>query len=520
MRWISCSARPDDAVMVIFCSLPVPRSLAETLTMPLASMSKVTSICGTPRGAGGMPTRWKRPSVRLSRAISRSPCSTCISTCVWLSGAVEKTSLLRVGIVVLRSMSLVATPPRVSMPSESGVTSSSSMSLTSPLEHAALHRGADRDHLVGVDPLARLLAEEILDQLLDRRHARLAADEHHLVDLPGLEAGVGDRLLAGADRAPDQVFDQLLELGPRELQVEVLGARRVGGDEGQVDLGLLRRGELDLGLLRGFLQTLHGHRVLAEVDPLVALELGEQPVDHLLVDVVAAEVGVAVGGLDLDDPFADLENRDVEGAAAEVEDGDRLVLLLVEAVGERRRRRLVDQPLDVEPGDLAGVLGRLALGVVEVRRHGDHRLRPPSAEVVLRRLLELLQDHRRDLRRAELLAVDVDAAVAVLGALDLVGDHLHLFADFFVATPHEALDRVDGVLGIGHRLALGDLADQTLAGFGEGDNRGGGPAPFGVGENLGLSPFQHGDHAVGGAQVDSDDLAHEQFLLRTRESRN
>jgi molecular chaperone DnaK len=30
----------------------VPRSLADTLTMPLASMSKATSTCGMPRGAG------------------------------------------------------------------------------------------------------------------------------------------------------------------------------------------------------------------------------------------------------------------------------------------------------------------------------------------------------------------------------------------------------------------------------------------------------------------------------------
>ena len=52
---------------MIACDLPVARSFAETLTMPLASMSNVTSICGTPRGAGGMPTRWNLPSVRLSR---------------------------------------------------------------------------------------------------------------------------------------------------------------------------------------------------------------------------------------------------------------------------------------------------------------------------------------------------------------------------------------------------------------------------------------------------------------------
>jgi hypothetical protein len=83
-----------------------------------------------------------------------------------------------------------------------------------------------------------------------------------------------------------------------------------------------------------------------QVDALVLLELLEQPVDDPLVDVVAAEVGVAVGRLDLDDALADLEDRDVEGAAAEVVDRDRLVLLLVQAVGQRRGGRLVDQPLD------------------------------------------------------------------------------------------------------------------------------------------------------------------------------
>ena len=59
--------------MVMDCSLPVPRSLAETWTMPLASMSKETSIWGTPRGAGAMPVSSKVPSGLLSRANSRSP---------------------------------------------------------------------------------------------------------------------------------------------------------------------------------------------------------------------------------------------------------------------------------------------------------------------------------------------------------------------------------------------------------------------------------------------------------------
>ena len=47
-----------------------------------------------------------------------------------------------------------------------------------------------------------------------------------------------------------------------------------------------------------------------------------------VVDVVAAEVRVAVGRDHLDDLLADLEHRDVEGAAAEVVDRDQLILAL------------------------------------------------------------------------------------------------------------------------------------------------------------------------------------------------
>ena len=73
------------------------------------------------------------PSVLLKPAISDSPWSTWISTEGWLSSAVENVSDLRVGMVVFRSISFVITPPLVSIPSESGVTSSRSTSLTSPL---------------------------------------------------------------------------------------------------------------------------------------------------------------------------------------------------------------------------------------------------------------------------------------------------------------------------------------------------------------------------------------------------
>mmetsp|Transcript_37318 Transcript_37318/g.66807 ORF Transcript_37318/g.66807 Transcript_37318/m.66807 type:complete len:203 (+) Transcript_37318:832-1440(+) len=79
-----------------------------------------------------MPSSLKLPSDLLSFTNSRSPCSTLISTEVCPSAAVENTSLFEVGSVVLRVMSLVMTPPRVSRPIERGVTSRRTMSLTSP----------------------------------------------------------------------------------------------------------------------------------------------------------------------------------------------------------------------------------------------------------------------------------------------------------------------------------------------------------------------------------------------------
>ena len=51
-------------------------------------------------------------------------------------------------------------------------------------------------------------------------------------------------------------------------------------------------------------------------------QFGEDPVDECAVDIVAAEMGIAVGGKHLEDAFLDTENRDVESAAAEVEHGD------------------------------------------------------------------------------------------------------------------------------------------------------------------------------------------------------
>ena len=330
---------------------------------------------------------------------------------------------------------------------------------------------------------------------------------------PGFSPASLSAASTGAARPIDQIGDQVLKLGPRKGHDQVLGiAIGVDRDVRQVDLGRRRRRQLDLGLLGRFLEALEGLLVLGQIDALVLLELRQQPVDDALVEVVAAQVRVTVGRLHLEDAVAQLEDRDVERAAAKVIDGDLLVLLLVQAVGEGRSGRLVDDALDVEAGDAAGILGRLALRVVEVGRDSDHGLGDLLAQVRLGIRLELLQDHRADLRRRVRLAVrDLDCDAVGLGILlDRVRHEAACALDLRVvpAAAHEALDRVDGVGRVGDRLALGHLADEALARLGEGHDRRDGSSALSARDDGWLAALHHGDDRVRRAEVNSNDSSH------------
>src|SRR5262245_40923273 len=249
-------------------------------------------------------------------------------------------------------------------------------------KHARLHPGADRHDLVRVDPLVRVLREEGLDHLLNLRDARRTAHQNDLVDLAGLQSGVFQSQTARLQSALQNVVDQGFEFGARQLHHQMLRTRLVGGDERQVDLRLHRRGEFDLGLLGGLFQTLQRHLIFRQIDALVFLELINDPLDQSLVNVVSAQMSVAVCRFHLDHAFADFQDRYVERAATEVEDRDGLVLLLVQAVSQSRRRRLIDYAQHIQTGDPAGVLSGLTLRIVEIGRNGDDGLRNLLPQII------------------------------------------------------------------------------------------------------------------------------------------
>merc|ERR1711973_826065 len=137
----SLERRPLSLVMVILFCFPVDLSQADTFRIPLASMSKVTSIWGTPLGAGGMPVRSNLPRRWLSLVSARSPSYTWMVTAGWLSLYVVKVWVCLVGMVVFLLMREVITPPAVSIPRDRGATSNSrrseTASLVSPVRMAA-----------------------------------------------------------------------------------------------------------------------------------------------------------------------------------------------------------------------------------------------------------------------------------------------------------------------------------------------------------------------------------------------
>ena len=75
-------------------------------------------------------------------------------------------------------------------------------------------------------------------------------------------------------------------------------------------------------------------------------------------------------------------------------------------------------------------------------------------------------------------------------------------------TAHQPLDAGHGAGGVRHGLALGGLAHQPLARFGEGHDGRRRALSLGIGDDDGLAALDHRRAAVGGAQINSDHFCH------------
>ena len=137
-----------------------------------------------------------------------------------------------------------------------------------------------------------------------------------------------------------------------------------------------------------------------------------------LVEVVAAEAGIAAGGQHRKGAVFDLDDGDVEGAAAEVIDQDLLGRFVVKAVGHGGGGRLIDDAQDVQACDAARILGGLALAVVKVSGDSDDGLCHRLAQIALGIAADLGQDHGADLLRGQVSAIDMHPVIRTHVPLD------------------------------------------------------------------------------------------------------
>src|ERR1700719_23998 len=235
----------------------------------------------------------------------------------------------------------------------------------------------------------------------------------------------------------------------------------VGENETQSDgffLGeLMFRGDERFAQILSELAMRREIEILSFADALVHKGLEQ------IVDIVATEMGVAVGGEHLvnvafagGDKFQD---GDVEGATAKIVNGNVAALRFVQAVSERRGGGLIDEAQNFEAGDAAGVFGGLTLGIVEVRGNGDDGAIDGLTQIRLSPVSQFAQDERGNFRWRKHFVAEHDANDVIAVGVDAKREKLQFALHIGGAATHQALYGIDGAFGLGEQAAARGFAD-------------------------------------------------------------
>ena len=194
------------------------------------------------------------------------------------------------------------------------------------------------------------------------RNARGPAHQHHAVNFTGADAGIAQRALAGRERAFDQGINQGMQYLARQLALPAFAVAKINPQWRP-----LRTGQRLLGGAGVAQQAAH------LFVPGVILDSGRDhdPFGDGMVHVITAEGGIATGGHDLEHAAVQAQQGNIESAAAQVVNRVNALRIRVESIGDCRGGGFVQQAQHIQAREPRGVLGRLALGVVEIGRHGD-----------------------------------------------------------------------------------------------------------------------------------------------------
>ncbi|RUS24739.1 LOW QUALITY PROTEIN: NAD-specific glutamate dehydrogenase-domain-containing protein [Jimgerdemannia flammicorona] len=359
------------------------------------------------------------------------------------------------------------------------------------MEVAALPSGPIDDELVGLDAHEGLLtAEEHLEEFLDFGDVGRATGEDDLMDVSLLEVSVAEDLLDVLESLAEEIVVEFLKLGASDGFREVLAP-----EEGlDLDVNGILGGEDALGLLSLVLEPGHDRGVLDDVLTVVLLSPGSDEVlNETAIEIPATQMSITGGGQDFEDSFLGQDERDIEGAATEIVDEDiGFVFELIEVVCKGGGRGLVEDAINGETGNGAGVLDGLTLGIVEVGGDGDEDVGDLKRMEIeeygklastghchstffssLRNLLHPGQHHRINILGREnlVLAFHLDLEHGLTLTFDyLEGEALHVRLYLRIVKP--TTQQVPGVqnrtVRIRMIMALGGVTEQAHI-IGEGD---------------------------------------------------
>ena len=251
---------------------------------------------------------------------------------------------------------------------------------------------------------------------------------------------------------------------------------------------------------------MHRVGILLAIETVLIPDFFQDQVGDSSVEVVPAEMRVAIGRQHLKNSVLELEDRNIEGAPTEVVHGDDTLGSLLEAVSQRGRRGLIHDTEDFQPGNQARILGGLSLAVVEIGGDRDHRLSDLLSQMRLGAKLEFLEDHGRDLGRRIGFVSDLDPDDSSL-LVEFVREVFQFPGQIGQAFTHKTFDGVNRALRVSDEMLFGRIThEQAVVSHGDdGGHQGSTVTSWNDTRSVALHV---GNQGVGRAEVNADDSRH------------
>ncbi|KAK3023284.1 hypothetical protein RJ639_044255, partial [Escallonia herrerae] len=240
-------------------------------------------------------------------------------------------------------------------------------------QNCSLNSRTISNSLIRVDTLAKFLPiKEVLQQLLYLGNSGGATNKNNIVDRALVHLGIPQTLLHRFHTLPEQVHVKFLKSGPGYSCIEVDPLKQRINLNG----GLSSGGERPLCPLTRCPQPPQGSRITTDILLVLPLELLNEMVHHSVIKILTSKMGISSCRFNLKNTLFNGKQGDIKSAATKIKDEHIFLTnarsLLVKTVGNCSGSWLIDNTHDIQSGNYTGILGSLALGIIEVCRNSDN----------------------------------------------------------------------------------------------------------------------------------------------------